>query len=49
MKESIKNQIKEMDIIGWRMETNEKSSTIVYKEQRKEIGGEDEVYTVKPP
>ena len=47
-KESISNKMKELDTACWKEELNEKSSVIHYKKWRKEIGGQEEVYTNEP-
>ena len=47
-KESIKNKIKEIDSRKWREDLDEKSSVTIYKEWRKENGGQEEVYTNDP-
>ena len=37
--------MKTRDTQGWRDSLNDKTSVTLYKEHRKEIGGQDEVYT----
>ena len=44
-KESISSIMKTRDTQAWREALNDKTSVTLYKEHRKETGGQDEVYT----
>ncbi len=48
-KESIRKKMRELDTREWTREMNEKSSLRIYRKWRKEIGGQEEVYTNTKP